>query len=390
LQDNKTHNETFDRQMMALALRAARRGLGTTAPNPSVGAVIANERTGELIATGTTAEGGRPHAEPLAIEKAGARARGKTMYVTLEPCSHTGRTPPCAHAIIAAGLSRVVIAQEDPDPRVSGRGVQMLRDAGISVDRGLHRKDARWITRGHIVRVTERRPFIQMKLAVGPDGNVPIGADGTAKFVTSTTARAHGHMMRAKADAIMIGAGTLRDDNPDLTCRLPGLADRSPIRTLLAGNSLPGFDSRLVKTANSVPVWIMATRSVLAREASKAELLRQAGCRLLDVGEVGERPWLPSVCEALVAEGITRLLLEGGPSLWRSFAKAGLADEVRLFIAGAADDIHNTKDNRSVDILSRLLPGLRLDVIERRAVGSDLMLTLHHDSQPAGANTTQN
>ena len=205
----------FDIHMMRIALTMARRGLGLTAPNPSVGAVIANEQTGEVIARGVTAPGGRPHAETRAIRDAGERARGATIYVTLEPCSHHGKTGPCADAIVAAGLKRAVVAIEDPDPRVAGRGLDKLRAAGIEVVRGIGADEARWITRGHIVRVTERRPFITLKLALDADGNVPRGAVGTPRFVTSPDARAHGHLLRAEADAILVGTGTVQAENPE-------------------------------------------------------------------------------------------------------------------------------------------------------------------------------
>ena len=364
--------------MMALALRAARLGLGTTAPNPSVGAVIADEQTGEVIATATTAPGGRPHAEPQAIAQAGARARGKTMYVTLEPCSHFGRTLPCVHAILEAGLGRVVIAQEDPDPRVSGRGLGVLREAGVSVRRSVLSAEARWLTRGHIVRVTERRPFVQLKLAVGADGLVPRGTAGTPLFVTSQIARAHGHMLRARTDAILVGSGTVRDDDPDLTCRLPGLSSHSPIRVVLAGTHLPPLTSKLASTASVAPVWIMAAPQTLANEDAAAGQLEQAGCRLFEVTEVGARPWLPAVCEALVAEGVTRLLVEGGPTLWRAFAQAGLADEVLLFRAGMAA-AEASGGLQEPPFLRQMLPGLTLRPVDRRALGPDEMLTFHHD-----------
>ena len=364
--------------MMALALRAARSGLGTTAPNPSVGAVIADESTGEVIATGTTAPGGRPHAEPLAIAQAGERARGKTMYVTLEPCSHFGRTPPCVNAILEAGLSRVVLAQEDPDPRVSGRGLGILRAAGVAVRRSILSAEARWLTRGHIVRVTERRPFIQMKLAVDSDGLVPRGKAGTPLFVTSDIARAHGHMIRAQTDAILVGGGTVLDDDPALTCRLPGLAHQSPIRVVLAGERLPPVNSKLVASASVAPVWIMVTPLTLTGANSAAAQLRQAGCRLFEITEVSARPWLPAVCEALVAEGVTRLLVEGGPTLWRAFAQAGLVDEVLLFRAGMAN-AGNNGGHKKPGFLCQFLPGLTLRLVDRRTVGPDELLTLQHD-----------
>lgn len=315
----------------------ARRGIGATSPNPSVGAVIADEATGELIARAVTAPSGCPHAEPLAIAKAGERARGKTMYVTLEPCSHHGKTPPCSDAVVAAGLARVVVALTDPDPRVSGRGLNQLRAAGIAVTRGVRAEEAHWLTRGHIVRVTERRPFVQLKMALGADGRVPRGTAGAPVFVTGPVARARGHLMRAEADAILIGNRTLRDDDPDLTCRLPGLAHRSPIRIVLA-TDLEGLEqSRLVQSARAVPVHVMTTDRADADQHAKTQALKSAGVTVHVVREVAGRIWLPSLLERLAEIGVTRLLVEGGPGVWRAFAKHGLFDEVVLFRAGAGD-----------------------------------------------------
>ena len=317
----------FDHDMMGIALRMAQRGLGQTAPNPSVGAVIANESTGEVIARGVTAPGGRPHGEPVAIDRAGDRAQGRTMYVTLEPCSHFGKTPPCSSAIIEAGLSRVVVALTDPDPRVSGCGLNQLRAAGIAVTRGVRAEEAHWLTRGHIVRVTERRPFVQLKMALGPDGRVPRGKAGAPVFVTSSLARAQGHLMRAQVDAILVGNGTLRDDDPDLTCRLPGLAHRSPIRIVLA-TDLAGFaQSRLARTARSVPVHVVTGD----RTVPERLRLEEAGIVVHAVRTVGNRIWLPALLEKLAEIGVTRLLVEGGPGVWRAFVRHGLFDEVVLF-----------------------------------------------------------
>ena len=196
----------FDTQMMQIALGVAARGLGRTAPNPSVGAVIADERTGEIIARGWTAPGGRPHAETEAIARAGARARGATMYVTLEPCSHHGVTAPCADAIVGAGLARVVCAIEDPDPRVAGRGLAHLRKAGIAVERGLMVESAHWLAAGHILRVTERRPLVTAKLALDADGSVPRGGAGKPVWATGPAARAAGHLC-ARAPTQFSSAG---------------------------------------------------------------------------------------------------------------------------------------------------------------------------------------
>lgn len=316
--------------MMAIALRMAKRGLGRTRPNPSVGAVIADEATGEVISRAVTAPGGRPHAETEAIKAAGARARGAAMYVTLEPCAHFGLTPPCADAIIAAGLKRVVAAIEDPDPRVSGRGLDRLRAAGIEVARGVGAVEARWLARGHIVRVTERRPFVTLKLALDAEGGIARG-DGRPTWVTSEAARAHGHLLRAESDAILVGSGTLRDDDPELTCRLPGMFQRSPIRVVLARDLDIRAESRLVQTAKAAPTWLIA--AIGASDERKAQF-QALGVEVIEAATLQGRLWLPSVMDALVARGVTRLLVEGGPTIWRAFADAGLYDEVALFMAG--------------------------------------------------------
>lgn len=337
---------SFDAHMMAIALGLAERGLGQTAPNPSVGAVIANPATGELIARAVTARGGRPHAETQAIARAGGHAHGATIYVTLEPCSHHGRTGPCSDAIIAAGLKRVVVAIEDPDPRVAGRGLDRLRAAGIEVVRGVGADSARWLTRGHIVRITERRPLVTLKLALDADGEVPRGHDGTPRFVTSAAARAHGHVLRARHDAIMVGAGTVRDDNPDLTCRLPGLEARSPVRVVLSRQAELAPDRRLATTAERVPVWLFADAGRLDAIAHLPHAVRHFAVPTVD-GHL----WLPAVMETLVAEGITRLLVEGGPTLWRAFANAALADEVVLYVARAGHtDADQTRARAALDV----------------------------------------
>jgi diaminohydroxyphosphoribosylaminopyrimidine deaminase / 5-amino-6-(5-phosphoribosylamino)uracil reductase len=357
----------FDTHMMAIALRLAQRGLGRAAPNPAVGAVIADEETGQVIARGWTAPGGRPHAEPEAIARAKGRARGKTMYVTLEPCSHHGRTPPCADAIIAAGLRRVVCAIEDPDARVAGRGLARLRAAGIEVTRGVLAEQAHWMSAGHILRVTERRPLLQLKLALGRDGGVPRGTDGAPTWVTAEAARAQGHLMRARADAILVGRQTVIDDDPMLTCRLPGLEDRSPVRVVLARH-LQGLEtSRLVSSAHDTPVW------VICGPDGDASTLEAAGARVFRVNEVGDGLWLPSVMETLVAEGMTRVLVEGGPTMWRAFSDAGLVDAVTLFHANA-EGAPTLTDDAALAALARYVAVETLQICDRRRAGSDDMI----------------
>jgi diaminohydroxyphosphoribosylaminopyrimidine deaminase / 5-amino-6-(5-phosphoribosylamino)uracil reductase len=357
----------FDAHMMGSALRLAERGLGRTAPNPSVGAVVVDESAGEVIVRAWTAPGGRPHAETIALKRAGARARGATLYVSLEPCSHFGATPPCADAIIAAGIARVVCAIEDPDPRVGGRGLQRLREAGIAVERGLMAEPAHWMALGHILRVTERRPFVQAKLALSPDGSVPRGMGVEPAWATGPQARAQGHLMRARADAILVGRRTVIDDDPLLTCRLPGLDGRSPVRVVLA-RDLKGLEkSRLVQSVNAHPLWIFCGPD------ADAASLEAAGARILRVPLVGGALWLPGVMEALVANGITRLLVEGGPLTWRAFAEAGLIDEAVLFHARREPAAALTNAVAAAT-LDRYLGSVNLALFAHRTVGSDDMM----------------
>lgn len=361
----------FDRHMMAIAVRMARRGLGVTRPNPAVGAVIANESSGEVIARSVTAAGGRPHAETIAIAAAGTRARGATIYVTLEPCSHHGHTGPCADAIIAAGLSRAVVGLEDPDPRVAGRGLDRLRAAGINVVRGVMADEARWVTRGHIVRVTERRPFVTLKMALDRDGNVPRGDGGKPQFVTGEIARQHGHLQRAQHDAILVGEGTVRDDDPLLTCRLPGLEDRSPDRIMLSRHLNERPDSRLALSARDVPFIIFCGDEA---DSERRAMRERLNVEIETVPTVGGRLWLPAVMETLVARGMTRLLVEGGPTLWRSFADAGLVDEVVVYQSGQL----SPSDLLRVTHLTGPLP---LTMCEHRMLGPDTFWRLRRGSQ---------
>lgn len=367
----------FDRHMMAIALYMARRGLGTTAPNPSVGAVLADERTGEVIARGVTQPGGRPHAEPEALRRAGDAARGATLYVTLEPCAHHGKTPPCADAIVAAGVARVVVGAEDPDPRTQGGGLARLRAAGLRVDAGLMADEARWVTRGHILRVTEGRPFVTVKMALDARGEVPRGQGGRALIVTGAEARAQGHRLRAESDAILIGAATARDDDPELTCRLPGLSGRSPVRVVLSRALDVPLDLKLIRTAREVPVWVFTSDG---SDPERVRALEALGVCVLRTGLLADRATEPAegglsikdVLAQLGAEGVTRVLVEGGPSMWRAFAQAACIDEAVLFQAEAAGG----RDTDAVALAARYCPGVDLAPAAQRRVGADLMTVL--------------
>ncbi len=360
----------FDRHMMSIALRLAERGLGNVAPNPAVGALIVDERCGEVIARGWTQPGGRPHAETEAIRRAGPRAKGATLYVTLEPCSHHGHTPPCADAVIAAGIKRVVCAIMDPDPRVAGRGLDRLRDAGIEVTHRICRDDADWITKGHILRVSERRPMVWLKMAFSSAGTLARGSGKEPAWVTGPAARAHGHLLRANCDAILVGRGTVADDNPQLTCRLPGLEQRSARPIVLAGAGWPDPDAHLIKQAAANKVWLFASHQA---PAAVREELAAAGCHITEVADVEGRLWLPAVMEHLVAAGVTRLLVEGGPSVWQSFFAAGLVDAVVQY---RAKDPAATIEQHQQDALATIKAHAgrhEFSLIDQRQIGEDRM-----------------
>ncbi len=255
-----------DLRFMNAALALGRRGLGRTWPNPAVGAVIVKD--GIIVGRGWTQPGGRPHAEVEALRRAGDAARGATLYVTLEPCSHHGKSPPCADAIVAAGISRVISALEDPNPEVAGKGHARLRSAGIIVDVGAGEAEARRDHAGHLRRMQDGRPHVMLKLAISADGKVA-AADRRPLPITGEAVRERVHLMRAQSDAILIGVGTALADDPMLTCRLPGLAAASPVRVVLDSALRLPLNSRLVQSAREVPVWVLAgLEAPLAAEAS--------------------------------------------------------------------------------------------------------------------------
>jgi diaminohydroxyphosphoribosylaminopyrimidine deaminase / 5-amino-6-(5-phosphoribosylamino)uracil reductase len=370
----QTEFTAIDCTFMRLAVQFARRGLGSTAPNPSVGAVIVCSDTGEVIAMGRTQPSGRPHAETEAIRRAGPRARGATLYVTLEPCSHHGKTGPCAEAIIKAGLKRVVVANTDPDQRVSGRGLAILRSAGIDVLAGVLDAEARWLHAGHLLRVTEGRPFVQLKLAVSADGLIAPGTGGRPVWITGEQARAQGHLLRARTDAILIGRGTEAADDPALTCRLPGLEHRSPQRVVVDTRLSISPKSQLIKTAKNPRTIILFDPDMVAGDLEKrAQPLKDAGAWLIDVRSIGGG-WLdlPAVVRGLARLGITRLLVEGGPTVARSFLEQSLVDEVVLFIGAGVLGTAGLKPlrDRGIDVFD---DSIRWTLTDERPLGADRM-----------------
>jgi len=313
-----------DQRFMLLALALGRRGLGRTWPNPAVGAVVV--RDGVIIGRGWTQPGGRPHAEPEALKRAGEAARGATLYVTLEPCSHFGKSPPCADAIIASGISRVVSAIEDPNPEVAGQGHAKLRAAGITVDIGLCAAEAARDHAGHFRRIRDRRPHVVLKLAVSADDK--IGAAGHKPVaITGEAARNRVHLLRAQSDAVLVGIGTVLADDPLLTCRLPGMEARSPVRVVLDRALRILGTSRLVHSARQTPLWLITSETA---EAAAAMKLGAAGAQVIRIAATGARLDLKAVLRALADKGITRLMVEGGARVASAFVSAGLADEIWL------------------------------------------------------------
>jgi len=314
-----------DARFMELALMLGRRGRGRTWPNPAVGAVLVKD--GVIVGRGWTQAGGRPHAEIDALRRADEAARGATLYVTLEPCSHHGKSPPCADAITAGGVARVVSALEDPNPKVVGAGHARLRAAGIEVDIGIGAEEARRDHAGHIRRMREGRPQVTLKLAVSADGKA--GAPGRRPLpITGEAVRDRVHLLRAQSDAIMVGIGTVLADDPLLTCRLPGMEKDSPVRIVLdAALRLP-LSSRLVHTAGEVPVWV-----VCGAEAPPAaeESLQAAGVVVLRAPERQGAVDLAAMLKLVAERGITRLMVEGGPTLAAALLTADRVDEAVLF-----------------------------------------------------------
>ncbi len=342
-----------DQRFMALALALGRRGLGRTWPNPAVGAVIVKD--GVIVGRGWTQRAGRPHAEIEALSRAGAAARGATMYVTLEPCSHHGKSPPCADAIIAAGVARVVSALEDPNPEVAGAGHARLRAAGIAVDIGEGAEAARRAHAGHIRRMRDGRPYVMLKLAVSADGKAA-AAERRPVAITGEAVRDRVHLLRAESDAIMIGIGTALADDPVLTCRLPGMAQDSPVRIVLDSALRLPLGSRRAQTARQTPVWVIAGRKPTP---AAEEAFWTAGLDVLRTDENGGRLDLAAVLKLLAGRGITRLLVEGGPALAAAFIAADLVDEAFLFTSATiigADGIDALDGAAKGALMRRLKP----------------------------------
>lgn len=326
---------------MHTALGLARSHLGQTWPNPSVGAVIVKD--GHVIGHGVTARGGRPHAETEALAQAGDLARGATMYVTLEPCSHHGKTSPCVDAIIKAGITHVVVACRDPNPKVNGRGIAQLEAAGITVTEDMMRREAAEINCGFFSVIHKKRPFVSLKLATSLDGKIATYS-GESQWITGEEARRYGHFLRSRYDAVATGIGTVLADDPMLTCRLPGLEDTSPVRVVFDRQGRLPAHSKLAKSADKIPLWIMKS----GLEEAMAEL---------------------------VERGITRLLVEAGGKLSTAFLQSGLVDRMYWFRAPLMignDGVAAISDG----ITPTLSQATRWQTIETRILQSDTLSIL--------------
>ena len=322
-----TSSAADDQSHMRAALALARRGLGTTWPNPSVGCVIV--RDGGVVGRGTTAPGGRPHAEAVALAMAGDRAKGATAYVTLEPCCHWGRSPPCTDALIAAGIARAVIGATDPDSRVNGQGLAKLRDAGIAVETGLLEAEALETLIGFNHRITLGRPMVTLKLASTLDGRIATHS-GESQWITGTPARRLAHAMRGRHDAVMVGVGTVLADNPELTCRIPGFRPTPVVRIVADSHLRTPLTSRLLSTAGEIPTWFLLREGTnLARE----EAFTDIGAKLIKIRGSSAGVDLTAAMTALGAAGLTRTLVEGGGQLAAALLRADLVDRIAWFHA---------------------------------------------------------
>ena len=308
---------------MRAALALARRGLGAVWPNPSVGCVIVNDS--RVVGRGWTQPGGRPHGETEALRRAGEAARGAVAHVSLEPCCHWGQTPPCVDALIAAGVRRVVVALEDPDPRVAGEGLRRLRAAGLDVEVGLCAEEAAEVNAGFLSRLRLGRPLVTFKLATSLDGRIAV-ATGESQWITGPPARDRAHALRASHDAIMVGTGTVVADDPQLTCRLPGLGHRSPVRVVIDRHLRISPASRIIADAPRVPTWVLTLRSA---DPGRRAMFLANRVTLIDVDDDGEGQIdLAAALGALGERGITRLLVEGGARLAAAFFRARLIDRL--------------------------------------------------------------
>lgn len=350
---------------MALALSLGRRGLGRVWPNPAVGCVVV--KNDQIVGRGWTQPGGRPHAETVALQQAGEKARGADVYVTLEPCAHEGKTPPCASALITAQVSRVIVATEDPDPRVSGEGLRLLREAGIEVSTGLLQQQALRDNAGFMARVELDRPFVTLKLASSFDGRIAT-ATGESKWITGPEARRVVHAMRARHDAVMIGGGTARKDDPSLTVRGLGAAWQ-PARVVVSRRLDLPLMGALARTAKEIPVILCHGHDA---DAHLVQTWQELGAQLLACQSHGVQLDPADILRQLAGHGLTRIFCEGGSALAASLLEADLVDDLVGFTAGLAIGAEGLPNIGALG-LGRLKDAPRYSLRSSRRVGDDVL-----------------
>ena len=356
---------------MQVALTMARRHMGMTAPNPSVGCIIVDPGTNRIIGRGVTAKGGRPHAETQALKQAGGTAPGASAYVTLEPCAHEGDTPSCARSLVGAGVSRVIIATCDPDPRTAGRGADILLKAGIEVSEGICEHEAREQHLGFFSKLLRQRPTVTLKLATSLDGRIATH-NGSSKWITGPEARRAGHLLRAEHDAILVGSNTALADDPDLTCRIAGLEDCSPVRVVADGRLRLPLTSKLVTTAATTPTWILTGSAVGEEQVSAFE---DTAAELIQVPETaGNLLDMTKATEILSQRGITRLLVEGGSRLAASLLKDNLVDRLVWFRASLLIGGDGKSALEALGI-SDIAMSTRLNLVGQELIGRDVTET---------------
>ena len=330
----RSQNKTdHDKRYMLAALELAKRGLGNAWPNPSVGCILVKNFTkknkSEIIGRGWTQPGGRPHAEIVALKQANYKTLNTIAFVTLEPCCHIGKTSPCIKEIIRSGISKVVVACRDPDPRVSGRGLLQLKNAGIEVVYGVCKKEAEKLNEGFFKKIKIGRPMITVKVATTIDGCIATRS-GDSKWITGDLSRQQGHLLRAKHDAVLVGVGTVIKDDPSLTCRLPGMKRFSPIRIIIDTALRTPLSSQLVRTSRSYPTWIFTNK---IETSSRVKVFRKNGVHVISLANQKTKNKVPlkTVMKKLAQEGITRVLVEGGSKVITSFMREQLVDHLVLF-----------------------------------------------------------
>jgi len=359
---------------MLAALELAKRGLGNTWPNPSVGCILvrnfSKERGSEIVGRGWTQPGGRPHAEIIALRQANNKMLNTTAFVTLEPCCHIGKTPSCTKEIIRSGIAKVVVACRDPDPRVSGKSLLQLRNAGIKVVYGVCKKEAEKLNEGFFKKIKIGRPMVTVKAATTIDGCIATQS-GDSKWISGDLSRQQGHLLRAKNDAILVGVGTVIKDNPLLTCRLPGMEKFSPVRIIIDTSLRTPLFSRLIRTARLHPTWIFTNK---VSTSSHVKILRKHGVYVISLSNqrTKNKVSLVVVMKKLAQEGITRVLVEGGSKIITSLIQDQLVDHLVLFRSTKIIGSNGLTVMGNLKI-SSLLNAVHFDRTSIRESGDDVM-----------------